>query len=123
MDESLITEIIIGKCIDLHKSFGPGLLESAYLECLYFDLKEVGLKVRKEVALPLIYKEIKLEKGYRIDLLVEEQVVVELKCVEAFSPVHEAQILTYMKLGGFSTGLMINFQVKMLKEGIKRYKI
>ena len=123
MDKNHITEIIIGKCIDLHRNFGPGLLESAYLECLYFDLQEAGLKVRKEVALPLVYKTIKFEKGYRIDLLVEEQIVVELKCVEMFSPVHEAQVLTYMKLGGYSLGLLINFHVKLLKEGIKRYKI
>jgi GxxExxY protein len=99
---------------------GPGLLESAYLECLFFELEKSGLNVEKQKALPLIYKEVKLEVGYRIDLLVEEQVVVELKSVEALCDIHLAQILTYMKLSGCSLGLLANFNVKHFKDGIKR---
>ncbi len=123
MEINEITEKIIGKGIDVHRALGPGLLESAYLECLHYELTESNLFVQKELPLPIVYKNVKLDHGYRIDLLVESKIVVELKTVEAFAPVHEAQILTYMKLGGFSTGLLINFYVKILKDGIKRYRL
>lgn len=123
MTENEISSIIIGKAIEVHKQIGPGLLESAYQECLLYELRNKGLKVEKEKSLPIIYKEIKLDHGYRIDLLVENKVVIELKTVEYLTDVHEAQILTYMKLGGYKLGLLLNFHVKLLKQGIKRYKI
>jgi len=104
----------------VHTALGPGLLESAYLECLYYELLQNGLKVEKQKPLPLIYKEVKLEAGYRIDILVENVVVVELKSVEALCDIHMAQILTYMKLSGCKLGLLANFNVSHLKDGIKR---
>lgn len=115
-----ISEEIIGAAIEVHRSLGPGLLESAYQECLYFELVERGLNVRKEVPRPIVYKEVKLNHGYRIDLLVEERVVVELKTVEFLNEIHFAQTLTYLKLGDYRLGLLINFNVKLLKDGIKR---
>lgn len=121
MEENKITEKIIGAAIEVHKALGPGLLESAYQECLFFELKEIGLKVEKEVSLPIIYKEIKLNHGYRIDLLIEDKIVLELKTVEKFTDVHSAQLLTYMKLGNYPLGLLINFHTKLLKNGIKRF--
>jgi len=121
MTENEISKIIIGNAIEVHKSLGPGLLESAYQECLYFELLNSGLKVEKEVAMPIIYKEIKLDHGYRIDLLVENKVVIEIKTVDVLIDVHTAQILTYLKLGDYKLGLLINFNVSLLKEGIKRY--
>ncbi len=123
MEENKLTEIIIGKAIEVHKQLGPGLLESAYQECLFYELKNSGLAVVKEIALPIVYKEIKLDHGYRIDLLVENKVVIELKTVEFLNDVHTAQILTYMKLGNYNLGLLLNFYVKLLKNGIKRFKI
>lgn len=122
MKENELTEIIIGKAIEVHKHLGPGLLESAYQECLFYELKNSGLDVVKELALPIIYKEIKLDHGYRIDLLVENKIVIELKTVEFLNDVHTAQILTYMKLGNYNLGLLLNFYVKLLKNGIKRFK-
>ena len=119
--ESELTSIIIGKAIEVHRHLGAGLLESAYQECLYYELVNEGLKVEKEKALPIIYKDIKLDHGYRIDLLVENKVVIELKTVESFTDVHTAQLLTYMRLGEFDLGLLINFNVKLLKNGIKRF--
>ncbi|AUC21213.1 GxxExxY protein [Polaribacter sejongensis] len=119
--DTKITEKIIGAAIEVHKTLGPGLLESAYQECLFFELKNLGLKVKKEVSLPIIYKDIKLDHGYRIDLLVEDKIVLELKTVEAFTDVHSAQILTYMKLGNYPLGLLINFHTKLLKNGLKRF--
>ena len=104
MDVNKITELIIGCAIEVHKSLGPGLLESAYEECLFFELQKAGLVVERQQPVPVVYKEIKLECGYRIDLLVEKTVVVELKTVDAFNPVHEAQILTYMKFSNKSIG-------------------
>jgi GxxExxY protein len=123
MDINKITEHIIGCAIEVHRTLGPGLLESAYEECLFFELQKSGLKVEKQKPVPVIYKEIKLDCGYRIDLLVENSVIIELKTVEAFNPVHEAQILTYMKFANKNTGLLINFNVTLLKNGIKRYKL
>lgn len=104
----------------MHKQLGPGLLESAYQECLLYELKRAGFSVRKEVPMPIVYKEVKLDHGYRMDLLVEEKVVIEIKTVEAFTDVHLAQILTYLKLGNYKLGLLLNFHVSVLKNGIKR---
>lgn len=112
---------VIGLAIEVHKNLGPGLLESAYEECLYFELVNTGLSVKKQVPLPIIYKDIKLDHGYRIDLLVEDSIVIELKTVENFTDVHFAQILTYLKLGNFPLGLLMNFDSKILKNNIKRF--
>lgn len=112
---------IIGLAIEVHKQLGPGLLESAYQECLYYEIKNSGLIVEKQKALPIIYKDIKLDHGYRIDLLIENKIVIELKTVEAFTDVHFAQILTYLKLGNYPLGLLINFHSKILKNNIKRF--
>ncbi len=120
MIEDEISNVIIGCAIDVHRAFGPGLLESAYRECLYYDLTEKGMVVVKEKPMPIIYKEVKLDHGYRMDLLVENKVVVELKRTEAINDVHIAQLLTYLKLGDYRLGLIINFQTKLLKDGIKR---
>lgn len=99
---------------------GPGLLESAYRECLSFELRKGGLFIEKEKPMPIIYEEVKLDHGYRIDILVERQVVIEIKAIEAFTRVHVEQVLTYLRLGNFRTGLLINFHVSSLKDGIKR---
>jgi GxxExxY protein len=123
MELNQITEKIIGCAIEVHKNLGPGLLESAYEECLVFELKKAGLTFERQKSVPVIYKDIKLDCGYRIDVLVEDIVVVELKTVDAFNPVHEAQILTYMKFAHKKIGLLINFNVTLLKQGIKRYMI
>ena len=112
---------IIGLAIEVHKQLGPGLLESAYQECLYYEIVNSGLIVEKQKALPIIYKDIKLDHGYRIDLLIEHKIVVELKTVEAFTDVHFAQVLTYLKLGNYPLGLLINFDSKILKNNIKRF--
>lgn len=118
---SNLTGKIIGCAIEVHKILGPGLLESAYEECLAFELSKVGLSVKRQKPVPVIYKEIKLECGYRIDLLVENEVVIELKSIDGFAPVHTAQILTYMKFAEKKIGLLINFNVTKLVDGIKRY--
>ncbi len=120
MELNAITNKIIGAAIAVHTRFGPGLLESAYKECLYFEALDRGLYVLKEYPMPLIYKDVHLDYGYRIDLLVENKVVVELKAVDAINDVHLAQVLTYLKLGNFKLGLLINFNVLKLKDGIKR---
>jgi GxxExxY protein len=121
MEINKISEIIIGCAIEVHKQLGPGLLESAYEECLCYELIKAGLKVERQKPVPVIYKEIKLDCGYRMDILVENCVVVELKTVEVLNPVHEAQILTQMKFADKRVGLLINFYVTRLKDGIKRY--
>ena len=123
MELKEITQKIIGCAIQVHKNLGPGLLESAYEECLSYELIKNGLVIKRQQPTPVIYKEIKLECGYRIDILVENSVVVELKVVDEFNPVHEAQILTYMKFSNKSLGLLINFNVTILRNGIRRYKI
>ncbi|MEY4877203.1 MAG: hypothetical protein RL708_2352 [Bacteroidota bacterium] len=120
MTENEISTRVIGLAIELHKVLGPGLLESAYKECLFYKINKAGLYVEKEKPMPLIFEEVKLDCGYRIDLLIENKVVIELKSVEALSDVHLAQTLTYMKLGNYKLGLLINFNVAVLKEGIKR---
>ena len=122
MELNKITEAIIGCAIEVHRNLGPGLLESAYEECLFYELENHGFKVDRQVPVPVIYKDIKLECGYRIDILVENTVVVELKSIDALAPIHEAQILTYMKFANKPLGLLMNFNVTLLKNGIKRYK-
>jgi GxxExxY protein len=116
-----ITSEIIASAINVHRILGPGLLESAYEECLAFELKKAGLEVDRQIPVPIIFKEIKLECGYRIDILVENTVIIELKSVDALAPIHEAQILTYLKFSNKKIGLLINFNVTLLKNGIKRY--
>jgi GxxExxY protein len=123
MDINKITEVIIGCAIEVHKILGPGLLESIYEECLFFELKQAGLKVERQLPVSIIYKGNKLDSGFKLDLLVEDEVIIELKSVNEFNPVYEAQILTYMKLKNVEIGLLINFNVKLLKDGIKRYRI
>lgn len=120
MLENELSNKIIGHAIEVHKTLGPGLLESAYRECLYFDLVQNGYYVEKEKPMPVVYKDIKLDHGYRLDLLVENKIVIEIKTVESFTDVHTAQILTYMRLGNYKLGLLINFHVALLKSGIKR---
>ena len=120
MKENEISKIIIGCAIEVHKQLGPGLLESAYQECLFYELKQAGLEVQKEKPMPIVYKEVKLDHGYRIDLLVDIKVVVEIKSVEELNDVHIAQVLTYLKLGNYKLGLLLNFHVSLLKDGIKR---
>jgi GxxExxY protein len=112
---------IIGLAIEVHRQLGPGLLESAYQQCLYYEIKKAGLKVEKELTLPILYKDIKLDHGYRIDLLIEDRLVIELKTVESFTSVHFAQILTYLRLGNYPLGLLINYNSKILKNNIKRF--
>ena len=116
-----ISYTVIGLAIEVHRQLGPGLLESAYQECLFYEIKKAGLKVEKEITLPIIYKEIRLDHGYRIDLLVEDKLVVEIKTVENYTSVHFAQILTYLKLGNYPLGLLMNYNSKILKNNIKRF--
>jgi GxxExxY protein len=118
--ENELSRQIIGKAIDVHKSLGPGLLESAYKECLYFELVNAGLQTEKEKGMPIVYMEVKLDHSYRLDLLIENKIVVEVKAVDCFCDVHTAQVLTYLRLGGYKLGLLINFHVSTLKDGIKR---
>jgi GxxExxY protein len=120
MTENEISYKIIACAIEVHKALGPGLLESAYHECLFYKLRNEGLNAVKEKAIPLIFEEVKLDCGYRIDILVENKVVIEIKSVESLNDVHLAQTLTYLKLGNYKLGLLINFNVVLLKSGIKR---
>ena len=120
MEINQITQEILDSAYKIHTALGPGLLESAYQACLVYELKKKGLKVEVEKGLPLIYEEVRLECGYRIDVLVENRVVIELKTVEAFREVHSAQVLTYLKLSDCKVGLLLNFHTKSLKNGIKR---
>ncbi len=120
MLENDISSKIIGCAIEVHRALGPGLLESAYRQCLYYELKNEGLLVEMEKPMPITYKEIKLDHGYRMDLLVENKVVVELKTVEDFTDVHTSQVLTYLRLGNYKLGLLINFHTSLLRNGIKR---
>jgi GxxExxY protein len=111
---------VIGLAIKVHSSLGPGLLESAYKECLFYNILKEGFNVVKEKPIPLVFEEVKLECGYRIDLLVENKLLIEIKSVEALNDIHFAQTLTYMKLGNYKLGLLINFNVLRLKDGIRR---
>ena len=115
-----ITEQIIGAAIDVHRALGPGLLESAYEACLAFELVSRGLKIEQQRALPVVYRDVKLDCGYRLDLVVENSIVIELKVIEQLLPVHRAQLLSYLKLAGLKAGLLVNFHSKMLKDGIVR---
>jgi GxxExxY protein len=121
MSENEISRIIVGKAIKIHKILGPGLLESAYKHCLFYELTSEGLYVQKEKSLPIKYCDLQIDHGYRIDLLVENKVVIELKTVEAINEVHEAQLLTYLKFGGYKLGLILNFKVMLMKHGIRRF--
>lgn len=120
MEINQITEKIIGAAIEIHKTLGPGLLESAYEECLCYELSRARISFRRQVDLPVSYKEVKLDCGYRIDILVEEEVIIELKTVEKLLPIHEAQLLTYLKMMDKRLGLLISFNVPVLRDGIKR---
>jgi len=115
-----LTEEILGCAFKVHTALGPGLLESSYKECLYYELNKAGLYTEKEKGLPLVYESVKLDVGYRLDLLVENKVVIETKAVEALTDVHVAQVITYLKLSGCKVGLLLNFHCKHLKDGIKR---
>lgn len=120
MTENEIANKIIGIAIEIPRALGPGLLESAYKECMYYKIGKSGLWVEKEKPMPLIFEEVKLDCGYRIDLLAEKKLVIEIKSVEALNDIHLAQTLTYLKLGNYKLGLLINFNVVLLKSGIKR---
>ncbi|OGI38463.1 MAG: GxxExxY protein [Candidatus Muproteobacteria bacterium RBG_16_64_10] len=120
MDENDVSGHIIGAAVEVHKHLGPGLLEAIYRDCLTHELKLRGIKVEKEVALPVKYKNIEFPAGYRADLLVEESVMVELKAVDALSTIHTAQLLSYLRMSGLRLGLLINFNVSRLTDGVKR---
>ncbi|NUM79115.1 GxxExxY protein [candidate division KSB1 bacterium] len=120
MNVNELTGVIIGAAIEVHRILGPGLLESAYEECLNHEFRQHLVRFARQHPLPVVYKGTKLDCGYRLDFLVEEAVVVEIKAVEAILPIHEAQLLSYLKLGGWHVGLLINFNVPVLKQGIKR---
>ena len=120
MTENEIAKIVFNAALKVHKALGPGLLESAYEECLFYELKETGLKVEKQKPLPLIYEDVKMEVGYRVDIMVENKFVIEIKSVDALNDIHLAQILTYLKLSNCKLGMLINFNVTLLKNGIKR---
>ena len=115
-----ITDSIIGAAIEVHRALGPGLLESAYEACLAFELAQYGLVVEQQKPLPVVYREVKLDCGYRLDLLVEGRVIVEIKAVNRLAPIHQAQLLSYLKLSGCKVGLLINFNVEVVKDGIRR---
>ena len=120
MTHNQICTKTIGAAIRIHKALGPGLLERAYKECLYHELSEIGLHVEKEKPMPLVFENVRLDIGYRLDLLVNDIVVVEIKSVQAIQPVHQAQLLTYLKLGDYELGLLLNFNVALMKNGIQR---
>lgn len=120
MTENELSYKIIGAALSLHKNLDPGLLESTYENALAYDLREAGLKVQQQLPMPFIYKEIKLDVGYRLDLLIENKVIVEIKSIENLAPVHFAQLLTYLKLSDLKLGLLINFNTKFLKDNIHR---
>ena len=120
MEINEITGQILDAAIKVHQTLGPGLLESAYEACLIYELRKRGLNVAAQVPLPIIYEEVRLEAGYRLDLVVQDAVVVEIKSVEAILPIHKAQLLSYLKLSGYKAGLLVNFNVELLKQGVTR---
>lgn len=120
MEINEITGQILDAAIKVHQTLGPGLLESAYEACLIYELRKRGMKVSAQVPLPIIYEEVRLEAGYRLDLVVQDAVVVEIKSVEAILPIHKAQLLSYLKLSGYKVGLLVNFNVELLKQGVTR---
>ncbi len=119
-ENDLLTAKVIGFAIEVHRTLGPGLLESAYEECLCFELKQGGLAFKRQVPLPIIYKSVRLDCGYRLDIVIEDRVILEIKTVERLLPIHEAQMLTYLKLSGIRTGLLLNFNSAVLKDGMRR---
>lgn len=121
MEINELTHKVIGLAIEVHRTLGPGLLESAYCECLFYEIKNSGLFVEREKILPIKYKGITIDHGYRIDLVVENKLVLELKTVDELTDIHQAQLITYLKLGNYPSGLLINFHSKILKNGLKRY--
>ena len=116
-----VTHGIIGAAMKVHSALGPGLLESAYEACLMHELRKAGFDVKSQVALPVVYDGVRIDLGYRLDLIVNDTVIVELKCVDSILPIHEAQIISYLKLSGKNVGLIINFHVRQLKDGIRRF--
>ena len=120
MHENELANKVIGLAIDVHKALGPGILESAYEECLFYKIIKSGLRAERQKAMPLVFEEVKLECGYRIDILVEGKLVLEVKSVDAIHPIFLAQTLTYLRLGGYKLGLLINFNVPAMRDGIKR---
>ena len=120
MTENELSRIVFDAALKVHQNLGPGLLESAYEECLFYELNKRGIKVEKQKALPLIYEEIKLDIGYRLDIILEDKLIIEIKSVESLNDVHFAQLLTYLKLTNCKLGMLINFNVKLVKDGIKR---
>ena len=119
-ERDVLTDRIIGFAIELHRHLGPGLLESAYEECLCFELNQTGIDFKRQVPLPVVYKSVRLDCGYRIDIVVEGRLILELKAIERLMAIHEAQVLTYMRLSGIHTGLLLNFNTPVLKDGIRR---
>jgi GxxExxY protein len=111
---------IIGAAIEVHRVLGPGLLESAYEDCLAWELTRKGLRVTRQTSIPVRYKELRIEDGYRVDMVINEAVIVELKCIDSFQPIHTAQVLTYLKMTGLKLGLLLNFKVDVMRSGIKR---
>jgi GxxExxY protein len=120
METNDLTGKIIGLAMEIHSTIGPGLLESVYKECLFFKAKKAGLRIEKEKPVPFIFESVQLDCGFRLDLVVENKVVIEIKSVDAIHPIHIAQILTYLKLGNYRVGLLFNFNVLHMREGIKR---
>ena len=120
MTENEISKVVFDCSLKVHKALGPGLLESAYEECLFYELKTTGLKIEKQKPLPLIYEDVKLEAGYRVNIIIEDKFIIEIKAVEALNDVHLAQLLTYLKLADCKLGMLINFNVTLIKNGIKR---
>lgn len=120
MTENELSKIVFDCALKVHRNLGPGLLESSYEECLFYEIKKLGLIVEKQKALPLVYEEVKLDIGYRIDIIVENKLIIEIKSVETLNDVHFAQLLTYLKLTNCKLGLLINFNVALIKNGIKR---
>ncbi|MEJ2356272.1 MAG: GxxExxY protein [candidate division WOR-3 bacterium] len=121
MKYSKLADRVIGRAIEVHRLLGPGLLESTYEECLAYEFKTNGISFKRQVALPVFYKEIKLDCGYRVDILVENEIILEIKSVETLKEIHKAQILTYMKLAQIKHGFIVNFNVKYLKKGLKSF--
>ncbi len=120
MTENELSSVVFDCALKVHRALGPGLLESAYEECLFYELKKTGLEVQKQKPLPLIYEEVKLEVGYRLDILIENKLILEIKSVDALNDIHFAQLLTYLKLTNCKLGLLVNFNVVLIKNGIRR---
>ncbi|MDN3485505.1 GxxExxY protein [Pseudoalteromonas sp. APC 3224] len=123
MDIDELTKIVIGCAIEVHKTLGPGLLESSYESCLMYELCQAGLNVKNQVELPIIYKEQYIATGYKLDILLSSELIIELKAVDKLQPIHSAQLITYMKLSNINTGLLINFNTLKLVDGIKRFNL